>query len=182
MLVLTCGDSKGQNMCACAEDGLLPTSLSPQQPFPSSPTLCSGEFPGAQQAVEKKEVLDGRCVVSPGLKFRPAIRKRTRFRISRGTHPPRRGIQRRQQTVPTAISATGGYLRVQSVRGGRPSLQGTLLCRSDWHCLRGVAETECVILPVRELCFCPVQCVRTIQLSEAPLRASVPAGPMVFFN
>ena len=30
-------------------------------------------------------------------------------------------------------------------------LQGDLLCRSDWLCLRGISQTECMILPVREL-------------------------------
>ena len=38
-------------------------------------------------------------------------------------------------------------------------------------------ETDWVILPVRELCFCPVQCARTIQLREArpSARRSLPA-------
>ena len=110
---------KGQNKCASAVDGLPPTSLSPQQSFRSSPTLGSVVSLGAQHAKEKKEVLDGRCVVSLGLKFRPAVRERTRSRISRGTNPPRRGTQRRRQTVPTAISATGDFLRAQTVQGGR---------------------------------------------------------------
>ena len=46
----------GQNKCACAVDGLFPTSLSLQQPFPSSPILGSVVSPGAQHAMEKKEV------------------------------------------------------------------------------------------------------------------------------
>ena len=50
-------------------------------------------------------------------------------RISRDSDPPRRGIQR-----------------------GR---QGDLLCRSDWLRLRGIAETECMILQVRELAAFP---------------------------
>ena len=33
----------------------------------------------------------------------------------------------------------------------RPSLQGNFLCKSDWLRLRGIAETDCMILPVREL-------------------------------
>ena len=65
-----------------------------------------------------------------------------------GLIPPRRGIQRRRQTVLTATSATGDHLRAQPYQ---PSLQGNLLCRSDWLRVRGVAETECMILPIREL-------------------------------
>ena len=38
----------------------------------------------------------------------------------------------------------------EGVFHNRPSLQGNLLCRSDWLRLRGIAKTECVILPVRE--------------------------------
>ena len=35
-----------------------------------------------------------------------------------------------------------------------PSLQGNLLCRSDWLGLRPTAETECAIFPIRELARC----------------------------
>ena len=74
-------------------------------------------------------MLDGRCTVPPGLQSHSAVRQRTRSRISRDSDPPRRGIQR-----------------------GR---QGDLLCRSDWLRLRGIAETECMILQVRELAAFP---------------------------
>ena len=56
-------------------------------------------------------------IVSPALKFHSSVRQRTGSRISRGTDPARRGTQRRRQTVPSAISAAGGYLRAQPVRG-----------------------------------------------------------------
>ena len=43
----------------------------------------------------------------------------------------------------------------EGVFHNRPSLLVNLLCRSDWLRLRGVAETECAILPVRELAAFP---------------------------
>ena len=82
-LVSTCDDSQEQNKCACAVDGLPPTSLSPQQPFHSTPILGCIVSPGALHAMEKKKVLDGRCIVSPGLKFHSSVRQRTGSRISR---------------------------------------------------------------------------------------------------
>ena len=48
-------------------------------------------------------MLDGRCNVSLGRKFHSAVR----------TDPPRRGIQRGRQTVPTEIPVGGDYLRAQ---------------------------------------------------------------------
>ena len=97
---------QGQNKCVCKGDGLLPTSLSPQQPFPSSPFFGSLVFLGANHAMEQKDMLDGRCLVSLGLKYRPAVRKRKRAGISRDSRTPH-GIQRRRQTVLTAQSVAG---------------------------------------------------------------------------
>ena len=74
---------------------------SPQQPFHTNPTLGFIAFPVAKHDVEKKNVLDGRCIVSPGLKSNSPVRQGNGSRISRGTDPPRRGTQRRRQTVPT---------------------------------------------------------------------------------
>ena len=55
-------------------------------------------------------------------------------------------------------------------------LQANLLCRSDWLCLRGIAETERAIFPIRELGAYP-RCSACVQSSsgESP-SASVPAG------
>ena len=130
--------------------------------------------------MEKKKALDGRCSVSLGRKFHFAVRQRTGSRISRGTHPPRRENQGRRQTVPTAISVTGDCFRAQPIRGVfhcEPRRQPNLLCRSDWLCLRGIAETECAILPIRELAAHP-RCSACEHLSsgERPsARRSLPA-------
>ena len=64
----------GQNMGVCAKDRLLAISLSSQQPFPSSPMFGHGVSPGGNHAMEKKEVLDGRCIVPPGLQSHSAAR------------------------------------------------------------------------------------------------------------
>ena len=45
--------------------------------------------------------------------------------------------------------------RTEGVYPNQPRLQENLLCRADWLCLRGVATTECAILPTRELGTCP---------------------------
>ena len=67
--------SKGRNTGVCAKDGLLAISLSPQQPFPSSPTFGQEVSPGANHAMEKKEVLDGRCTVPLGVQSHSAVRQ-----------------------------------------------------------------------------------------------------------
>ena len=49
----------------------------------------------------------------------------------------------------TAFPPARDCLRAQPVRGvhaNQPRLQGSLLCRADWLCFRGIAATECVIL------------------------------------
>ena len=89
---------KGRNTGVCVKVGLLDISLSTQQPFPSSPISGHGVCPGANHAMEKKELLDGRCIVPPQLQSLSAARQRTASRISRDTDPPRRGIQRGRQT------------------------------------------------------------------------------------
>ena len=92
-----CGDSEVKTRVRAVVIGSLAVSLGSQQPFPSSPICGCGEIPGPTHAMEKKEVLDGRCVLPLGPQSRSAVRQRTGFRLSRGTHPPRRGIQRRRQ-------------------------------------------------------------------------------------
>ena len=47
------------------------------------------------------------------------------------------------------------HIPYERVFHNRPSLQGNFLCRSDWLRLRGIAETECMILPVQELAAFP---------------------------
>ena len=53
------------------------------------------------------------------------------------------------QEIICAHSACEGVFRDQ------PRLQEHLQCRADWLCLRGIAETACAILPIRELAACP---------------------------
>ena len=172
---------EGQNMGVCAKDGLLAISLSSQQLFPSSPIFGRGVSPGANHATEKKEVLDGRRVVSPGLKFRPAVRERTRSRISPGTHLTRRGIQRGRKTVPTEISAAGDDLRAQPVRRGlsqpaKPSRESSVQTRLA-SLARGCRKRMRDPADSRVRCLSSVQRVRTSQFRGAFLSMSVLAGP-----
>ena len=150
---------RGQNKGACAVAvGSLAVSLGSQRPFPSSPVFGGVDILGPNHAMEEKEVLDGRCLLALGPRSRSVVRQRPGFRLLRGTRPQRRGIQRGRQTVQTEILVTGDYLRAQPVRKDfrhRPSLQGSFLCRSDRLRSRGIAETECMILPVRELAAFP---------------------------
>ena len=60
----------------------------------------------------------------------------------------------------------------EGVFHNRPGLQGNLLCRSDWLRLRGISETECMILPIRELAAFP-RCSVCEQL-KAEARSSAP--------
>ena len=147
---------RGQNKCACGMVGFLAIHPSPQQPFSSSPIHDSGETPGANHAMEKKEVLDGRCIMSLGPQSPSAVRQRTGSRIFRGTYLPRRGLQRGRQTQEIIFA----HSPHEGVFHNRPTLQGNLLCRSDWLCLRGFAETESAIFLVRELAALPRRLLR----------------------
>ena len=65
----------------------------------------------------------------------------------------------------------------EGVFHNRPSLQGNRLCRSEWLRLRGISETECMILPIRKLAALP-RCSGCEQLKagERPsARWSLPA-------
>ena len=170
-----------ENKCACAVVGPLATSLGPQQPFSSSPTYDRGETPGANHATEKKEVLDGRCIVSIGPQSHSAVRQRTGSRLSRGTDPQRRRIQRGRQTVPTEILFTGDHLRAQPVRRGSFT--------TDQAC-RGISCADQTPVACEEFrrqtadspgsrarCLSSVQCVRTAQSTGALPGAMVPVGP-----
>ena len=93
-------------------------SLSPQQPSSSSTEPERSELADHSHAMEKKQVLDGRYIMPPGLQSHSPVRQRTGSRFSRGTDPPRRGIQRGRQTVSTEILVAGDHVRPQSVRRG----------------------------------------------------------------
>ena len=80
-----------------------PRGLRPHRRLSSMSPVSPGRRSSASTragAMERKELLDGRCIVSPGPQSHSAIRKRTRFRISRGTDPPRRGIQEDRPFLP----------------------------------------------------------------------------------
>ena len=74
------------------------------------------------------------------------------------------------QAIVFAHSPYGGLFP------NRPSLQGNLLCRSDWLRLRGISETECVILPIRDLVAFPHCSVCEARSSGALLGAAAPVG------
>ena len=61
-------------------------------------------------------------------------------------------------------------------RGLCPNRPGNLLCRSDWLRLRGISETECMILPIRDLAAFPRACeqLKAVERSSAQLPLSVP--------
>ena len=131
--------------------------------------------------MEKKEVLGDRCIVPLGPQSRSAARQRTGFWFSRGAVPSRRGTQRRRRTVPTAISAAGDYFCAQPVFRNQQRLQGNVLCRSAWLCLRGVAATECAILPIRELAAFPrgSACEHSSSGGRPSERRSLPASVLL---
>ena len=151
----------------CAKDGLLlPISLSPQQPFPSSPLFDWRVSPGANHAKEKK-CWTGRRIVPLGLQSHSAVRQCTGSRVCRDTDPPRRGIQRGRQTVPTEIPVTGDYLSAQAVRRGlsqsaKPARESPVpirLASLAWNCGDRVHDPPGSRAP----CFSSVQGVRTAQ-------------------
>ena len=77
------------------------TFPSPQQPSPSSTEPERSELADHSHGMGKEEELDGRCLMPLGLQSHSAVRQRTGSPSSRGPDPPRRGIQRGRQTVPT---------------------------------------------------------------------------------
>ena len=69
----------------------------------------------------------------------------------------------------------------EGVFRNQPRLQVNLLCRSDWLCLRGIAETECAILPIRELAANPrcSACEQTSSGRRPSARRSLPASVLL---
>ena len=61
------------------------------------------------------------------------------------------------------------------------SLQVNLLCRSGWFCLRGIAETECAILPIRELAANPrcSACEQSSSGERSSAHGSLPASVLL---
>ena len=135
-----------------------------------------GETPGCQSC-HGKEVLDGRCLLSLGPQSHSAAQQRTGSRISRGcdeesSEEDRPFLPRLLQEI---IFAHNPY---EGVFHNRPNLQENLLCRSDWLRLRGTSETECMILPVRELAAFPRCSVREqLKAEERSPGAMVPVAP-----
>ena len=73
------------------------------------------------------------------------------------------------------------YSPHEGVFGIQPRLQVNLLCSSDWLCLRGIAETECAILPIRELAAYPrcSACERPISGERPSARRSLLAPVLI---
>ena len=73
---------RGHNKGACAVViGTLAVSLGSLQPLHSSPTFGQEVSPGANHALEKKEVLDGMCTVPLGPQSHSAVRQCTGSRV-----------------------------------------------------------------------------------------------------
>ena len=144
---------KQQNKSERAISDRLPAVLDDQQPFHSSLSLGYIESRGPNHAVEKKDVLDGRCIVPLGSQSHSAVRQRTGSGF--------------RQTVPTEILVTGEYLRAQPVRrglsqpakpAGEPSVQIRLALPAR-NCRNRVRDPP----DSRTRCFSSVQRVRTAQ-------------------
>ena len=106
--------------------------------------------------MEKKEVLDGRCIVLPRLtpqydSEQDLVSPEALIPRDEESSEEDRPFQPRflLQEIVFAYSSYEGFFH------NLPSLQGNLLCRSEWLRSRGISETECMILPVRELAAFP---------------------------
>ena len=100
---------------------------------------------------------------------------------------PRRGFQRGRQTVPAAISASGEIIFAHSPYEGvfhnGPSLQGHLLCRSDWLRLQGSCGYRVHDpLHAKDFCLSSMQCVRTVQSKQSAPRRDGPCRPQRFLT
>ena len=155
--------SKGQNVDVCAKVGLLAISLSPHQPFPSGPIFGQGVASGCQSC-HGKERGAGRqmhCATRTPV----PLRSTTMYRVSglsRHSSPEPRNPERktnRPYLDCCYMRKTSRTARTNGVFHNRPSLQGNLLRRSEWLRLQGIAETDCMILPVRGLAAFPPRTV-----------------------
>ena len=133
------------------------------------------------QSCQGKEVLDSRYIVPIGLQSHSAVRWCTVSRVSRDTDPPRRGIQRGRQTVPTEIPVTEDYLSAQPVRRGlsqsaKPARESPVpirLASVAWNCGDRMHDPP----GSRARCFSSVQGVQNIsEQVSAPRRV----GPQCF--
>ena len=61
---MACDDTEDKTSVHAGVVCPLAISLGPQESFSSSPIHDRGETLGANHSMEKKEVLDGRCIVS----------------------------------------------------------------------------------------------------------------------
>ena len=156
----------GQNKCAYKVVGPLAISLSPQQPFSSSPMYDRAESRG----MEKKEDLDGRCIVSLGPQSHSAVRQRTGSRLSRGTDPPRedRPFQPRFSLQEIVLAQTG-----QACRDSPVQIRLASLARNFGERMNDPHGS-------RARCFSQVQCVRTAQKHRSTLRRDDPCPPQRF--
>ena len=156
----------------CAKVGHLAISLSPQQPLPSSPLFGRSVPPGANHAVEEKDVLDGRSTWTA-----VSLRSTTVHRASGlprhcspETRNPARKTDRfhRDSCYGRSSSRTartkGSFTTGQACKGISCADQTCFACEYLRRHFPGS----------RVRCLSSVQCVRTSQNRGAPLGASVP--------
>ena len=129
------------------------TFLGPQQPSPSSTEPSRSEPAALSHAMEKEEVLDGRNTMPLGIPFHSAVRQRTGSRLSALTPWDEESSEEDTPFLPRFLLQEPIFAH-NSNEGhshNRPGLLRNLLCRLDRLHSRGISETECLILPIREL-------------------------------
>ena len=145
-----------------------------QSPAAVSPQARYSVVVRFQAPMEKKEVLDGRCIVSPGLQSHSAVRQRTGSRFSRGADPQDEESSEEDRPFLPRFLLQEIYLLAQLVPAkpaGESSGQIRLasLARNFGDRVHDPPDS-------RARCFSSMQCVRTAQSPGALLGAIFPVG------
>ena len=164
---------RGQNKCVFGCDPQSPAAVSLKL---DSRLCCDSSTPRCHG----RETLDGRCILSPELQLRSAVRQRAGlFTTLRGALIPcdECSSEEGRSLLPRFPPRENTFAHSPY---NRPSLQGTLQCRSGWLRLRGISETECMV-PVRELVdFSRCSVCEQLNAVERPLaRWSLPAPALL---
>ena len=151
------------------------TFLSPQQPSPSSTEPERSGPADHCHAMERSWTADAFCRLDSGLT--------PQYDRELGLGPPEVLIPRTEESSeedkPFLLRFLLQAIIFARLFPNRPSLQGNLLCTSDWLRLRGISATERMILPIRDLAAFPHCCVceqlKAVERSSArwPLSAPV---------
>ena len=146
---------KGQGGCAVMGYAFAP--LGSRQPFVSRQQVVHVLVPiSGSDVMEKEEKLDSRCIVSPGCSLRSRGPLRTEDRVSLGTNSQQPRAPRRRHRSYCNLCCKRLFLYrahcpYDDLYPNQPGHRGNLLCMADWLCLRGIAGTECAILPIQEI-------------------------------